>query len=399
MRLLHISAQKPNSTGSGVYLTELAAAFARQGSVCAVLAGTAPGDAPEFAPGIDFYPVPFETETLPFPVVGMSDDMPYPATRYRDLTSEMKTLFEKAFLAAAERAVAEFQPDVLVCHHLYFLTAIVRRHFPGLKVVAVCHGTDLRQFQKTDLQRSRIRESICDLDGIFALHGPQREEILRLFGTEERRVAVIGTGYNAQIFHRGQPLAHEGLRLIYAGKLCEKKGLLALLPALTLLWQRGLRFSLALAGGEGNRAEYHRIRSAAEAVPFSVELLGKLAQPQLAEAFRNADLFVLPSYFEGLPLVLVEAMACGLPVVTTDLPGIRPWLTENIPGHRAVFVPPPAMEQVDAPCPGALPEFIRRLADGIEEAVNALPAFAPPDTAGVSWDAVARRMEERLADF
>ena len=89
MNILHLSAQKPDSTGSGVYLHETVSALARAGHNQAVIAGIAPEDNPAFDKGVLFKPVRFETSDLPFPVVGMSNVMPYRATRYCDLTPAM----------------------------------------------------------------------------------------------------------------------------------------------------------------------------------------------------------------------------------------------------------------------------------------------------------------------
>lgn len=80
MRILCISAQKPDSTGSGVYLAETVASLAAAGHQVAVIAGIDKDDSPQLAPGVEFVPVRFRTPELPFPVCGMSDVMPYEAT-------------------------------------------------------------------------------------------------------------------------------------------------------------------------------------------------------------------------------------------------------------------------------------------------------------------------------
>ena len=80
MRILSISAQKPSSTGSGVYLTELVKMLAAQGHEQAVVAGIYQDDEVTFPEGVAFHPVYFCTEELPYPIVGMSDVMPYTST-------------------------------------------------------------------------------------------------------------------------------------------------------------------------------------------------------------------------------------------------------------------------------------------------------------------------------
>ena len=76
MRILSITAQKPGSTGSGIYLTELVREYARQEHAQAVVAGIYRDDLIELPDGVGLYPVYFESERLPFPIVGMSDEMP-----------------------------------------------------------------------------------------------------------------------------------------------------------------------------------------------------------------------------------------------------------------------------------------------------------------------------------
>ena len=122
-----------------------------------------------------------------------------------------------------------------------------------------------------------------------------------------------------------------------------------------------------------------------------MELLGKLNQKDLACWMNACDVFVLPSFYEGLPLVLIEAMACGMKTVCTDLPGIRPWLNHAIPGSGAVFVTPPRMRNTDEPIPEDLPGFEDRLARAMEAAAR---GHLPPQNlvARLSWDALCAKL-------
>ena len=95
MKILSITAQKPNSTGSGVYLTELVKEYAAAGHVQAVVAGVYEEDNVELPDGVAFYPVYFLSEKLPYAIAGMSDEMPYKSTRYCDMTEEMTGLLQE----------------------------------------------------------------------------------------------------------------------------------------------------------------------------------------------------------------------------------------------------------------------------------------------------------------
>lgn len=392
MRILSVTAQKPDSTGSGVYLTELVRGFQRLGQEQAVLCGISPEDAPALPEGVACFPVVYETPELPFPVLGMSDQMPYRSTRYCDMTEEMTARLRAGFSERIGQAVREFRPDVILCHHLYYVTALVRECCPDVPVYAVCHGSDLRQIRKNPWQREYITAWIRQLNGVFALHEQQKETITELFCLPGERIRVIGTGYNREIFRlmETERSSDGKTRLIFAGKIAEKKGVFSLLRAMSLLPEPE-KYALWLAGGYGDSEEYARILKASEQVPCELRFLGKLTQRELAETMNACDVFVLPSFYEGLPLVLIEAMACSLRCVCTDLPGIRPWISAQLPGNGVAFVPPPAMHNQDEALPESLPAFEEALAAAIQS-VTQNPKPEQDRLAALSWDGLCARL-------
>ena len=104
MRILSVTAQKPHATGSGFYLCEVVGALAGLGHCQSVIAGVYGEDQVTLPPGVAFYPVYFNTPALPFPIVGMSDEMPYPSTRYREMDGAMTAQFKAAFTQALQEA-------------------------------------------------------------------------------------------------------------------------------------------------------------------------------------------------------------------------------------------------------------------------------------------------------
>ena len=394
MRILSVTAQRPDSTGSGVYLTELVRGFRRLGHRQAVLAGVGIADESPFPQDVAFFPVRYESETLPYPILGMSDEMPYRSTRYSDMTEEMTRQFRRSFVTELRRALKDFRPDVILCHHLYYLTALVRETCPDLPVFAICHGSDLRQIQKNAWSRSYILKLIPRLDGILSLHEAQRESIARIFDIPPAVITVVGTGYNSDVFYR-QPQEErlrrdQRLHLLFAGKIAEKKGVLSLLRALQMLPQPE-NVLLELAGGYGSEDEYLRICRAAQEAPGEVRFLGKLSHEELAGAMNRSDIFVLPSFYEGLPLVLIEALACGMRAICTDLPGIRPWMDASIPCHGVVFVAPPVFLNQDEPTEESLPRFEAALARAVSEAAAA-PKPDPAEVRKLSWEGLCFRL-------
>ena len=397
MRILSITAQKPNSTGSGVYLTELVKEYEILGHEQAVVAGVYREDLIELPDGVAFYPVYFCEEGLPYPIVGMSDEMPYISTKYCEMSPEMVEQFRSSFMSVIERAVEELQPDLILCHHLYLLTALVREHFPGRKVYGFCHNTDLRQMQKTDLEREFIRREIGKLDHIFVPQRAQEEGVLALYPVDKEKITRVGMGYNNQIFHLAEGSCDkEGVTsLVFAGKIAEKKGVKSLLRAMALLGdEKELdmnRVQLLLAGSTGNEEEYQMIEGLAGRCPCKVKFLGRLSQSELARVYQQSDIFVLPSFFEGIPLTVIEALACGDRVVMTDLPGIKEWIASVSSDADVRYVTLPRMRNADEPLEEDLPEFERMLADALKASVLQKETHLA-DVSQISWEAIAKEV-------
>jgi glycosyltransferase involved in cell wall biosynthesis len=126
----------------------------------------------------------------------------------------------------------------------------------------------------------------------------------------------------------------DAAEILFAGRLIREKGLYELLDAFADV-RAGRDCHLTIAG-EGPESEGLRARASELAVATDVSFTGHLSEDELASLYRDADVFVLPSYSEGLPTVLLEAMSYGLPIVTTRIRGAADHLTE---GENSLFVP------------------------------------------------------------
>ena len=127
----------------------------------------------------------------------------------------------------------------------------------------------------------------------------------------------------------------------------------------------------------------------AENCPCEVQFLGRLSHQELAKELNSSDVFILPSFFEGLPLVIIAAMACGLHVVCTDLPGIKPWMEAVLPEHCVTFVKPPRMRNAVEPKEEELPKFEKELAEAILIAKEkTFPKIS--DIQNLSWEGLCR---------
>lgn len=400
MRLLHILFQYPGKTGSGIYVNNLIKEASKKGYKQGLLAASGPdlnyeNDKLEY---LDI--VRFEEGELCYPIPGMSDIMPYKSTRYKDMTIQQVTIWKTCFKAAIQRAVEEFQPDKILSHHLWLGSALIAELGLGDKTMAICHSTDLRQYMQNPGYRKYVREGCGKLSRILSLNQIQKEEISNLYGIPRDRITVIGGGFDTDIFNPiGRIDRNPVPELIYAGKLSHAKGLLPLLQAFEEI-NKDTPVKLSLAGtGTGSEAE--DIMSRAESL--GVKLLGPLTQHKLSDAFRASDLFILPSYYEGLPLVLLEAMACGLPAVATEIRGLKEYIGEELARSGFVeFVPLPRMKGIDIPLEECVEGFKDNLKLTIKKQIRNIHkgyiTFAPLKEAveRLSWEGVFSRIDDFL---
>lgn len=401
MRVLHVLSQRPSLTGSGVTLEAFVRHAASDGCEQRAVIGV-PADDPR--PGVgglpdsQIHPLVFDSEALPFPVPGMSDVMPYRSTRFSSLGDADVERYLAAWRAHIGPIIASFRPDIIHSHHVWLLSSVLPEIAPGVPVVTSCHATGLRQMRLCPQLKPRVVAGCSRIGRFLVLHHDHERELrdTLVLSDEPDRVRVIGAGYREDVFHprgRDDEAAARSLppSLVYAGKYSHSKGLPQLLDAVELLRERWPGLILRVAGtGAGEEAEALRTRM--KALSPTVVLHGQVDQPRLAELMRGADVFVLPSFYEGLPLVLVEALACGCRPVCTRLSGVEEELAPRL-GSLLELVDLPRLVGPDVPHPDDLPAFVDRLARSLDRALT-LPRLveAPSALREFRWRAVYERV-------
>lgn len=396
LRVCHVLGQRPEMTGSGIYLEALIRESRRHGLFCCRVVGVPQPSVDRSSVGspIDGEVVGFESYPLDFPVVGMSDVMPYRSSLFRELKGRRLTAYKAAFTRALERAVDRFRPDLLHTNHLFLLSALIRRRFPDIPMVTTCHGTDLRQLDLCPHLRPFVRRHCRHIDRIIALSADQKLEIQRVYGIPADRIAVIGGGYDDTVFFRGPPRGRGTVQLLYAGKWNRSKGVPWLLQSLMQMVDRDWHLHMA---GSGQGPEYEACIDLARRLGPRVTLHGHVDHHRLAELMRRAHVQVLPSFFEGLPLVLFEGLASGCRIITTELPGFREMFGKA--GRDTVrLIPLPPLEAVDRPYRRDEPRLIDALRDSLIEMIAAVrrsPDVDDPQAeeiaANYTWSRVVAR--------
>jgi glycosyltransferase involved in cell wall biosynthesis len=170
-----------------------------------------------------------------------------------------------------------------------------------------------------------------------------------------------------------------GKRLVFVGRLAPVKGVPVLLDALARLRADDPEVTLTLVG-DGAERGWIEARIAELGLADAVTITGYLGQAEVAAELAKADIFVLPSFAEGVPVVLMEAMATGLPVVTTRIAGIPELVEDGVSGR--IVAPGDVAGLTDA-IAGLLADPDRRTAMGI--AGRAHVAAEHDVTAEAAW--------------
>ncbi|WP_319825114.1 glycosyltransferase family 4 protein [Thalassovita sp.] len=140
------------------------------------------------------------------------------------------------------------------------------------------------------------------------------------------------------------PTTRTGTRALFVGRLAAVKGLPVLFQAMQGLVQDIPGFHLTLIGDGPERAALQAM-ARDMGLAGNVDFVGYKSQEEVAQALTQHDLLILPSFAEGVPVVLMEAMAAELPVVTTRIAGVPELVQEGISGH---LVPPGDVEALQA---------------------------------------------------
>lgn len=361
MRILHVIAQLPATTGSGIYYRNLIHGFKTYHHDQRAVFACQDGEGFDFLPIGSQYPVEFKSSMLPFPIPGMSDIMPYDNTLYSQMDESMIKQWQRSFRNALEMVEKEFKPEVVVLHHLWMLTSMGIDCFFNAVKIGVCHHTDLRQATEHPDMVKRYVKNIEKLDKIFALSQSQSKSIEEIYCIPKEKISVLGGGFEQNIFYpQKEKIKNSLIQLVYASKIDPAKGIYALVDAFIRVRKVNPRVHLTVIGtpdGE-NIEKLERYFSQKDGFTF----LNAMKQEDLAEFFRKMDIYVMPSFFEGLGLTALEALACGLRVVSTENEGLMELLGEDVNRSGVIeYVPLPRMETLDRACEEDMGKFIEAL--------------------------------------
>jgi glycosyltransferase involved in cell wall biosynthesis len=217
--------------------------------------------------------------------------------------------------------------------HVHFANAganvgrIAARH-RGIPYSMTLHGASDFEFSAGPLLAAKLHESA------FAVCVSKfgRAQAMRLLPPEAwRKLLIVRCGVELARMPPRAPHGEGHIEVVCVGRLSSEKGHLGLVEAFALAQQSEPRLSLVLVGDGPLRGEIEA-SIARLGLHDSVRLTGALAEGAALAAIARADIFALPSFMEGIPLVLMEAMALGVPVVAPRVSGIPELVEEGATG-------------------------------------------------------------------
>ena len=296
--------------------------------------------------------------------------------------------------------------ELEILHTHYWLSGLVgdllskRWEIPHVITFHTLAKTKLRalaagkeHFSRTDSEY-KLMESA---DGILVLTQKEIQDIRQLYGEFTNKIAVVPPGIDIKMFHAsGTSGARDELNIpkdsqmiLFVGRIDPIKGLEILVQAVSLIASKKDVFLYIVGGADEENKYLSSIKSLVEETGLGEKVVftGPVAHDELRIYYNAADVFVLPSHYESLGFVAIEAMACGTPVVASRVGGI-PSIVDH--GSTGYLIP--------WRCPEAFAGQIEVLLQN-EDLSGFMSEQALKRAYSLSWDSTAKTVSHYYAEI
>jgi len=344
MRILIVTSSFPSHSGdsSGAFIANLVKAVGKQGQKCVVLtpATTKPSD---WSTGCEVYR--FRYAPWRWQMIAQKPGGIPTALKKRPLLYILVPIF----LSSLTNSILKLAPSCDLVHAHWSINgalAVLMRHFHKRPVITTLHGSD------------HVKGS----NGIGPFAWLHRKAVLgssAVAAVSEKILAQMKVRYPDKIdfFHfvpngvdekfylvqRGRKTTRDHLNILFIGSLIPIKGVEILLKAVSEMKEKS-KVTVTLVGDGPNKEDLQRMVQLL-AIESQVNFLGAVPPSQIPGLMQEHQLLVLPSYREGRPSVVLEAMAAAMPVVATDIDGTRELVQD---GKTGWLFPPGDSESLAA---------------------------------------------------
>ena len=249
--------------------------------------------------------------------------------------------------------------------HFASTVALLAAHVYPLRLSLTIHGSD----EFIDPDGFGMAKKVAASSLVFAISQFGRSQIMRFSDPPDwDKIVVVPLGVDPAVYSprpfRPQPEAFE---ILSVGRLAPVKGLPILLAAVQMLIGDGRKLRLRLVGDGPSRSALEA-EIARRELTSHVRLAGSLAAPAVLALYRETDIFVQSSFAEGVPVVLMEAMAMEIPCVATRITGIPELIRDGVDG---LLVTPSSSEELAQAIARLMddPELRRRMGESARHQV------------------------------
>jgi len=249
-------------------------------------------------------------------------------------TDAKRILFYLAYWVEAIMIGAWMRREAASHLHVHFATPaaavglLAKTMFP-IGFSFTVHGPD----ELYDAPGYRLTEKIAGADFVLCISHYARSQMMKLSPLAHwGKFEISRLGVDTERFApRAAKTPGDPFELVCVGRLVAAKGQHILLDALAALRTEGRRVHLTLVG-QGPDMESLKAQSSRLGLGETVTMTGAVNQDAILDYYLRSDAFVLPSFAEGLPVVLMEAMALGVPCITTHITGVPEMIRDGIEG-------------------------------------------------------------------
>lgn len=279
---------------------------------------------------------------------------------------------------------------------------MVTEVFPDVKIIGICHNTDLRQARMNPNLQANYVTNMDKLDHIFCASEEQKDEIIETYQVDRNRLIAVGGGYNQNIFYPpAQKTFADKVRLVFCAKVDPSKGIYELVEVYQELNLPDVTLDIIGIPNEENRAKIEKYIGDNP----SIRLYNVRDQAALGDELRTKDIYLMPSYYEGLGLMAIESLACGLYVVTTEIEALMSLLGPEVKDSGVIkYVELPGIYDVDKPVQADLPAFKERLKAALLEQIDKVraketfPDQIRKEISCLSWEGLVEEMNHLITN-
>lgn len=199
------------------------------------------------------------------------------------------------------------------------------------KLIVHLHGSVFKDFYNSGgvVRKKLIRFMFSKADAMIVLSEGWKTFVSSI--STNKSIYILYNGASTQKFHLSVKKDENEIKILFMGRLGDRKGVYDLLEAFSLLIEK-VPCAILLLGGDGEIDKVNKIISQMN-LSERIKVLGWVAGNDKIKLYEKADIYTLPSYNEGLPVSILEAMASGLPVVSTPVGGISEAVIEGVNGY------------------------------------------------------------------